>query len=136
MKAKIGISVGLFGAALYFLGLIAGYWCVVLLTGYILLVEDNEWLRKTSVKVIALMVIFDFAIIVVNFIPNVIGFIDSFVSIFNASFYVTFISKLAAAIVNALEVIQTVIFIILGLKALNQGTISVPVVDRLIEKYM
>ena len=47
-----------------------------------------------------------------------------------------FIDNLIDAVVIALSVIEKLLFIGLGLKALNQGTISVPVVDQLIAKYM
>lgn len=50
-KTKLGISVGLLGAIIYFTSLFgSSYLIAILLCGYILLVEDNPWLRKTSVK--------------------------------------------------------------------------------------
>ena len=42
-KTKLGISVGLLGAAIYFMGLFGGYLVAVLLAGYILMFEENEW---------------------------------------------------------------------------------------------
>lgn len=75
-KTKIGISVGLFGAANYFMGLFGG------------------------------------------------------------EFYIGFISNLVNAVVSALSIIEKLLLIGLGVKALNQGTINVPVVDNLINKYM
>lgn len=72
-KTKIGVSVGLLGAAIYFMGLFSGYLTVVLLIGYVLLFEENEWLRKSAVKAVALMVVFSLAAAVMNLIPNVIG---------------------------------------------------------------
>lgn len=135
-KTKLGISVGLMGAATYFMGLFGGYLVVVLLAGYILLCEGNEWLRKSAVKAICVMVAFSFLITVVNLIPNVIGFIDSFVSIFGGHFYIAFLSNLVNAITTALSILEKLLLLGLGLKALNQGTISVPVVDKLIDKYL
>ena len=49
-KAKLGISVGLLGAAIYFTSLFSGYLVPVILTGYVLLFEENDWLRKNAVK--------------------------------------------------------------------------------------
>ena len=54
-KTKIGMTVGLLGAAIYFIGLFSGYLTVVLLIGYVLLFEENEWLRKSAVKAVALI---------------------------------------------------------------------------------
>lgn len=135
-KTKIGISVGLFGAAIYFMGLFGGYLVTVLLAGYVLLFEENEWLRKSAVKAVSVMVVFSLMTAVVNLIPNTISFIDYIVSMFGGEFYISFISNLVNAVVSALSIIEKLLLIGLGVKALNQGTINVPVVDNLINKYM
>lgn len=135
-KTKLGISVGLLGAALYFMGLFSGYLVTVLLAGYVLLYEDNEWLKKVAVKAIAVMVLFSFVSAIVNLIPNAMSVIDSIVSVFGGNFYVAFISNLVNAVVTALNVIEKLLLLGLGVKALNQGTIAVPIVDDLINKYM
>lgn len=135
-KTKLGISVGLLGAALYFMGLFSGYMVTVLLAGYVLLCEDNAWLRRTAVKAVSVMVLFSLASAVVNLIPNVMGLMDSFVSIFGGHFYISFISNLVSTVVTALNLIQKLLMLVLGLAALSQGTIAVPVVDKLLDKYM
>lgn len=135
-KTKLGISVGLLGAGLYFMGLFSGYMVTVLLAGYVLLFEDNKWLRKASVKAISVMMLFSFVGAIINLIPNVMSFIDHIVSMFGGSFYIGFISNLVNAVVTALNVIEKLLLLGLGVKALNQGTIDVPVVDDLINKYM
>mgnify|MGYP000522443087 CR=1 FL=1 len=135
-KAKLGISVGLLGAAIYFTSLFSGYLVPVILTGYVLLFEENDWLRKNAVKAVSLTVFFSFVIVVINLIPNVISFINYIVSMFGGNFHIAFISNLVNAATSAIDIIEKVLFIGLGLKALNQGSISVPVVDKLINKYM
>ncbi len=135
-KTKLGISVGLLGAAIYFTSLFSGYLVPVILTGYVLLFEENDWLRKNAVKAVALMVFFSFIVVVINLIPNAISFIDYIASIFGGNVYIAFISNLVNAITSAIDIIEKVLFIGLGLKALNQGNISFPVVDKLINKYM
>ena len=135
-KTKLGISVGLLGAAIYFMGLFSGYLVVVLLAGYVLLCEDNEWLKKSAVKAVSVMALFSFLVTVVNLIPNAISVIDSIVSIFGGNFYVAFLSNLVSAVVAVLNIIEKLVLLGLGVKALNQGTIAVPVVDNLINKYM
>lgn len=135
-KTKLGISVGLLGAALYFMGLFGGYMVTVLLAGYVLLCEDNAWLKKAAMKTISVMVLFSFASTIINLIPNAMSFIDAIVSMFGGNFYIAFISNLVNAVVTALSIIEKLLLLGLGMKALNQGTIAVPVVDDLINKYM
>ena len=135
-KTKLGVSVGLLGAAVYFMGLFSGYLAPVLLAGYILLFEENEWLKKTAVKAISLMVLFSLLIAVVDLIPDVMAFINNIASAFGGNFYIAFVSGLANAVITAIGIIEKLLFIGLGFKALGQGTITVPVVDNLVNKYM
>lgn len=135
-KTKLGISVGLLGAALYFMGLFSGYLVTVLLAGYVLLREDDEWLKKTAVKAVSVMVLFSFLSVVVNLIPNTFGVISNIVALCGGNFYVAHISNIVNVIVSILNLIEKILFLILGLKALNQKAISVPIVDGLINKYM
>jgi len=135
-KTRIGITVGLLGAAIYFMGLFGEYVVTVLLVGYVLLFESNEWLKKAAVKAISVMVLFSFLSAIVNLIPSAISFIDYIVSIFGGNFYIGFVSNLVNAVVTALGILKKLLLLGLGLKALNQGTIAVPVVDGLINKYM
>ena len=135
-KTRFGITVSLLGAAIYFMGLFGGFLVTALLTAYVLLFEENEWLKKSAVKAVALMVVFSILSVLIYLIPNVINFIDSVVGIFGGSFYINLVSSLANAAASALDIIEKVLFIGLGIKALNQGNIAVPVVDKLIDKYM
>lgn len=135
-KTKLGISVGLLGAAIYFMGLFSGYLVAVVLAGYVLMFEENSWLRKSAVKAVSVMAFFSLLITVLNLVPNAISFIDNIVSIFGGSFHVAFLSNLISAAVAALNIIEKLLMIGLGINALNQGTIAVPVVDNLINKYM
>lgn len=135
-KTKLGISVGLLGAGLYFMGLFSGYLAAVVLAGYVLLCEDNEWLKKAAVKAVSVMVLFSFVDAVINLIPNAMSVIDYIFSMFGGNFYIPFISNLVNAVEAVLNIIEKLLFLGLGLKALNQGTIAVPVVDGLINKYM
>lgn len=134
-KTKLGISVGLLGAVIYFMGLFSGFLVTILLAGYVLLCEENEWLRKSAVKAVVVMVFFSVLSAVVTLIPEAIGVIDSLASIFGGSVYIAFVSNLVSAVLSVLNIIEEVLLLGLGLKALNQGTIAVPVVDKLIDKY-
>lgn len=135
-KTKLGISVGLLGAAIYFTGLFSGYLVAVILAGYVLLCEDNEWLRKSAVKAVALMVFFSLLTILVNLIPDIIGCLDNLFGMFGGKFSINVLTCIVNMVVSALDIIKKILFVGLGIKALDQGTIAFPVVDRLINKYM
>lgn len=135
-KTKLGISVGLMGAIAYFAGLFSGYLVAVLIFGYIMLVEDNPWLRKTAVKSIVLLVTFSALSAVIGLIPDIISFINTIFNVFGSYFSLSVVTNILAVITSALSILKTVVFIVLGLKALNQGTLTIPVVDNLTNKNM
>ena len=135
-KTKLGISVGMLGAAIYFTSLFSGYLVPVVLAGYVLLFEENEWLKKNAVKAVAVLIFFSFLTTVINLIPNTTSLIDNIFAVFHENFNASFLKIVVNAIQSAVDIVKKVLFIGLGLKALNQGSISVPVVDKLIDKYM
>lgn len=135
-KTKLGISVGMLGSAIYLAGLFSGYMVAILIAGYALLFEENRWLKRSAVKAVSLMVFFSFITVLINLIPDAMNCISYVASMFGGNFHVGFISNLVSAVTSVIDVIQKVLFLALGVKVLNQGTIVVPVVDKLINKYM
>lgn len=135
-KTKLGISVGLLGAAIYFMGLFSGFFITVILAGYVLLVEDNMWLRKNAVKAVVLLTFLTLFTTGINLIPNLIGFINNLAAVFGGKFEIAVLSHIVIVIDSGIDIVEKVLFILLGTKALNQGTIEIPVVDKLIEKYV
>ena len=135
-KTKLGISVGLMGAIAYFAGLFSGYLVAILIFGYIMLVEDNPWLRKTAVKSVVLLVSFSLISAVVGLIPDFVSFIYSIVNVFGGHISLSVITNIVSVITSALGILKTVVFIALGLKAMTQGTVNIPVVDSVTDKNM
>ena len=135
-KTRLGISVGMLGAAIYLTGLFSGYLVAALLTGYVLLFEENGWLKRSVVKAVSLMVFFSFITVLINLIPNAMNCINYIAAMFGGSFHISFISNLVSAVTSVIDIVEKLLFIGLGVKALNQGTIAVPVVDKLVSKYM
>ena len=74
-KTKLGISVGLLGAALYFLGLINTV-ALFLLAGYVLLFEENEWLRRAAVRAAVIVVGFGLIFTLIGTLENVFAFFN------------------------------------------------------------
>ena len=61
-KTRLGITVGLMGALTYFIALFGGYLAMIIVAGYILLFESNEWLKKAAVK--AAVITIGFAVLI------------------------------------------------------------------------
>ena len=135
-KSKLGISVGLLGAALFFACFFGGYTVAVILAGYILLFEESVWLKRTAVKGVVLM--FGFAVLssVIHLIPDAIRIVNSIFYLFDGSFSISFISKIIDVIDNVISVTEKILFIVLGFKALKQETVIISVIDSFVSKYM
>ena len=106
-----------------------------MVAGYVLLFEESEWLKKTAVKAVALMVCVDVLIAVLNLVPDLLGWIQQWAVLFDGEFSYTAVRRIFSILTTAVSICQTVLFLFMGLKALNQGTIRIPVVDKLIDKH-
>jgi uncharacterized membrane protein len=135
-KTKAGISVGLAGAALYFAAYFGGYIPAILLGGYVLLKEENQWLKRTAVKAVATLMCFSALYAVIGLLPDALGWISSLVNLFNGSFSYSIVTKILNVITDAIDIVRTIVFLMLGVKALTVSTIKVPFVDNFINKYL
>ncbi|MBR5922536.1 MAG: hypothetical protein IKZ59_01950 [Clostridia bacterium] len=136
-KTKLGLSVGLVGMGMFLICFFGGYAAAVILAGYILLFEENMWLKKATVKGIVLLVTFSLLSALIGFIPDIIRLISGFSVLFNGDpVYAEVISKIVNVIDIILEIAEKALFIILGVYALKQRTLKIPVIDPLIDKSM
>lgn len=135
-KTRLGITVGLLGAAIFFSSIFSGQLVAIILAGYVLLFEENAWLKRSAVKAVVLMMGFSLLVTSLNLIPNLLDFMNNIAIIFNGSFNIVIVNKIILALVNGVGIVEKVLFIALGVKALNQGTVVIPAIDTFISKYM
>lgn len=139
-KAKLGISVGLMGAAIYFMGLISTLGLVIL-AGYVLLFEENPWLKKSAVKAVILSVAFSLVSVVISSGDNVFGILNTMLDWADGPFdFIKFQFKypfdIDILLTNALDLLENILFLILGFKALRQDSIKIGFMDNFINKHM
>lgn len=134
-KSKLGISVGLFGAITCIAGLAGGYVPLLLLAFYILWKEDNAWLRKLAVKAVVIVVSFSALSYLVGLVPEALGAVNSLFGIINVNISFSLISGIARICVDLLDILKTVILLLLALKALTQGDLSVGPIDNTVNKH-
>ncbi len=140
MKTKLGISAGLMGALICLIALFSGYLGLILLVGYVLLVENNEWLRKLAVKVFAILVAFSLVSALVGFLPDLLGLINDLTAFAEESIYgsefVAFLTNLVSLINTVLAIAKKVILLVLAALALGQKTLNLGPIDAFINKHM
>ena len=135
MKTKLGISAGLLGAAVFFLALVGGWIPTILVAGYILLFEANDWLKNCAVKAVAVITFFALVSAVVGFVPNIITLIDDVANLFNETFSIAFISKIVTLINTVLTIAEKLLLLAMGFKALHHGTVGFGIIDKLIARH-
>ncbi len=133
-KTKLGISVGLMGLILYCLGLFCNYYVIIAAVVFVLYAEQDLWLRRTAVKVLALSFLFPAIRLVIGFIPDGIGIINDITMMFDKPFSISIVSKILTFITDAIDIGENLIFILLGVMAYSKKTIELPVIDSFINK--
>ena len=125
-KSKLGISIPLTGAALFFTAMISPI-ISFLLAAFILMKEDDEWLRKSVIKM-AYIVIVGYAG------AYLIGTIADVLSLLSFPYGLTsFIDELSYSIIPDIRAILLLIF---GMKAMTKGTVNSNVFNKIINKHM
>lgn len=135
-KTRLGITAGAVGAAAYLAGFFGGYIVVILITGYVLLFEENAWLRRCVVKAVVLMLFFTFLTSTINLLPDILEVISDFVAIWGGSFKYSTLNSIISCINTTLSVIEKALILGLGIKSTRQETIIIPLLDSLVSRYM
>lgn len=133
MKTRLGVSTGILAAATFFLGLFGGYTVSALLVGYILLFEQDSWLKKTAVKSIAIMLIFSAAYYIADLIPGLLDMVSNLFSVFKSHFYPNEVHSFFSFVKSGITLLKEIIMIMLGFLALKQKTINMKSVDNLMD---
>lgn len=133
-KTKLGIPVGLAGALLFAAAYFSGYLVLFLMAGYILLCEEDTWLRRTSVKAVLVTVVFSVISLVLGLIPDLMGIVDDLFNVFGGYFSIPFITNVLNLLCSVIGLIETLVFAALGIMALTQSKVKIPVIDDFLEK--
>lgn len=135
-KTKLGVSLGILGTAVYFSAFFSGWIALILLGGYILLFEENPWLKKCVIKAAILCLGFDLVINLVEIIPELMNMCYFLGQVFNKFIQYEKLTNVINFIKSGFMLLEKILFILLGIKAMHQGTIRLPIVDSLMDKYM
>ena len=133
-KSNFGISVGVVGAAAYLLSLFGDYVPTLLLVGYVLLFEPNQWLKRTALKAGVLTFMFSVLYAVIGLLPDAISTLSSFFALFDGHLSIPFISNLCHVLSNIANLGETCLLLVLAVKALDMKTLVIGFVDSFVSK--
>ncbi len=132
-KTKLGITIGMLSAVVYFTALVGGYTPLFLVVGYILLFEQNDWLSRVCYKAVALTIAFSGAIMIINLVPQAFGCLSNFLGIFNGYLPYGVISSIASFITSVISLVETVLFLLLAVKAIKLQDVKVKKIDEFVD---
>ena len=135
MKTKLGISTTAYAAGVFLLALFGGYIPLIIAAGYVLIAEEDMWLKKTVVKAFVLQVAFSLLALLVNAIPTLMAFLNSIFLLFNGNFSFIFVSRFFAILDEALDICRDVVLVVSAFFALKEKTLSIGFIDRFVEKH-
>lgn len=111
---RLGITTGVFAAALYFTGIFNELF-MFLLAAYILLFEKDFWLRCSAIKACVLTIFFQFILHGFAMIPDLGDVIRNLGYIFgNNGIDLSILTYMNVIIGRICEIVQTIFFLILG----------------------
>lgn len=142
-KTKLGLSNCMVAGIIFLLALITSFysasiifsWPLVLLVAYVLLKEDDLWLKASAVKAVLVVLVFILVPILFSFVDNIISFINFFLRIADATpindgwGIISFFEML-------FSIVEKVFLLILSLSAFKGKTIKLPIVDNMIRKHL
>ncbi len=132
-KTKLGITVGLMGAVVALSPVVFGFTVMALAAGYVLIAEENAWLKRLAVKVVVIVLAFGLLTEVLDLLPNLISVFNSFASAVGLSFSLSFVTNIMSGFIKICNLVKTVLLVIMGVLALKQTSIPIPFVDKMFE---
>ena len=134
-KTKLGISENIMGGLCFILALVGGYIPLLLLAGYIFLMEKSVLLKKYVLSALTMLIAFSFVTCVVGILPEIVNFIDSFVALFNGRCSAPIVNTIYYLVLYAVEIIKPIVFVLFTAMIIKGKSVTVPFVSKLVDKH-
>lgn len=135
LKSKLGISIALVGAAMYFLGAVS-FIPAMLLAGYVLIAEQNEWLRRQAAKMLGVVIVFGLLSIAVGWLDDAASVLNIIVGWFDDDVYIRIPANLTSLCQYVISLAREIFLLVMGFMALGMKGVKLGVVDKQLDKYM
>ncbi len=135
-KTKLGISVALMGAGLYFLGIFS-FIPAFLLAAYVLLREENAWLKRNAIRMVVIVTGFYLLHTGVDMLQEIWGVFNSILGMIPfLNLHFNFPLNLDSLANYIISFLQNLVLLISGFKALSGNMIKVDFADKLLLKHL
>jgi len=134
-RTKEGIRVSLIAAFAFICGYFGGYVPLLLILGYALLIEKNEYITSATIKSLMLSIVFSVFYKVLELPGDTFSVISSLLSTIGISVYFGAINSLLSILRTVCNWFEFLMFLMAALRALRYEEIKVPFVEDLYKKY-
>ena len=135
-KTKFGLSANAYAALVFAVGLL-GITPVVLLAGAALIVEENEWLKRMSVKALAFVAIMKIFSVILLLLPDALGMIVDILLIADVDVsIITSINSVFGVLNDGLLIFTNVMLILYAYQAYCGKYAKVLFVEGMVNKNM
>lgn len=133
-KTKLGLSVAIMGAIVYLTALFGGFTPLLLVAGYILIVEENADLKKTAVTALMILLTFSAVNFIIGLLPDVQTILLSLLNIFGINdIYLPFINNIANFLYSVIGLLRELVFIFLAGLSILKKPLKLPFIDKLFD---
>lgn len=133
-KTKLGIPVGVFAAIIYFIAVIGGYNSLIVLIlalGYVMMKEDNQWLKKAVFKALAIFLAYYVFVELINIFDNSILSLPS--TLTNGKMKAIVIPfNFINIIESLLSLVRYALLLFLGFSAFKQKDLPIASIDNVL----
>ena len=140
MKTKLGIAASAVAAVAYLAGFFSGYLVLTLIVGYVFIVEDNDWLKMSTLKALFVTICFDVVLALLGFIPDILNTINSMFNIWKSSItgndVIPAIQQIFSFLSRVVNLAEKVVMLLLAFYAAKLETVKIGFIDKLIEKVL
>lgn len=133
-KTNFGISIKLTSALMLLICLFGGYIPAIIFAGYILLKEENTWLKKNTLGALFLLVVFSALSYLINLVPDFVYLTDNFVGLFGGYCDASVLQNIINMINNILDIVKTVMFLLFALKIFKGKEVTLPFTQKIFER--
>ena len=130
-RTKLGITVGLLAGGIYFSGLISSLVTFGLIV-YVLIREDNVWLKKMAVKAGVIIIAFAILSVGVDMLQEIFGVFSVIAAQFKK--YISFPLGLDSLLNYVISFLRNATLVFAGFQTLKGRDFRMPVVDEFLNK--
>lgn len=133
-NSKLGLPAGIAAAIMYLCALFGGYVPALLAAGFILLCEEENFIRRAAVKSLVVLIACSLLNVLIYLIPNVVDIFRSMLNIFTVSFSTSFLDNSSSMLSQSLTLIKTVVLVLLAVLAFFGKSIDLKPLNKWADK--